>query len=119
MQMKIPISKTLEKLLRKASVSKESIIVSIKELNLIEEEIMEYLVTFIENQEEIRKSQVICYSNDQLTQDYGSCDGNVNELVIGKYYNVIKKEEHTWHTKVWLKGIEGSFNESLFKAEED
>jgi len=51
--------------------------------------------------------------------NFGNHTGNYNNLVIGKEYVVEKTEVHSWHTKVYLKGIVGNFNsvcfEKLFK----
>lgn len=35
-------------------------------------------------------------------------------LVEGMEYEVEKVEVHSWHTKVYLKGIDGKFNSSHF-----
>jgi len=44
----------------------------------------------------------------------GSHTGDVSELVVGEKYIVEKEEIHSWHTKVFLKGIDGSFNSTCF-----
>jgi hypothetical protein len=36
-------------------------------------------------------------------------------LVVGDEYIVEKVEVHTWHTKLYLKGIKGKFNSSCFE----
>jgi len=45
---------------------------------------------------------------------FGNHTGDINELEVGKVYEVRKEEEHTWHTKYYLKGFEGSFNSVCF-----
>jgi hypothetical protein len=45
---------------------------------------------------------------------FGNHTGDPNELEVGKVYEVRKEEEHTWHTKYYLEGFEGSFNSVCF-----
>ena len=45
---------------------------------------------------------------------FGNHTGDPNELEVGKVYEVRKEEEHSWHTKYYLKGFEGSFNSICF-----
>jgi hypothetical protein len=35
-------------------------------------------------------------------------------LVIGNIYEVSSEEQHSWHTKFYLVGIEGKFNSVCF-----
>lgn len=37
-------------------------------------------------------------------------------LTIGQIYTVKDVEEHTWHTKILLEGIEGKFNSVCFEG---
>ncbi|MBU1082748.1 MAG: hypothetical protein KKB59_19920 [Spirochaetes bacterium] len=37
-------------------------------------------------------------------------------LVIGEEYTVSNIEEHSWHTKVFLVGINGNFNSVCFEV---
>lgn len=46
-------------------------------------------------------------------QKWGNYDDH-SKLVIGEVYTVSKVEEHSWHTKVHLKGIDGRFNSVCF-----
>jgi hypothetical protein len=41
---------------------------------------------------------------------WGNCEQIKNNLVVGEVYEVEKVEEHSWHTKVWLKGYKNPFN---------
>jgi len=47
---------------------------------------------------------------------WGSYTGNPTELVIGERYMIEKIEVHSWHTKVWLKNVDGSFNSVCFEV---
>ena len=46
-------------------------------------------------------------------QAWGSND-NSNELTIGEVYILSDVEEHNWHTKVSVEGIDGQFNSVCF-----
>lgn len=46
---------------------------------------------------------------------WGSYTGDVSKLEVGKNYKVANVEVHSWHTKVFLEGIEGCFNSICFK----
>jgi len=36
-------------------------------------------------------------------------------LVIGQSYQIEKVHQHTWHTKLTLRGIDGKFNSVCFE----
>ena len=56
----------------------------------------------------------------EAQRNFGGCTGNPSFLTVGAIYDVEKVEIHGYHTKVWLVGIEGSFNSVCFKdVEED
>lgn len=46
---------------------------------------------------------------------FGGHTGDPNKLVIGKTYNVVAQEVHSWTTKYYLEGYEGSFNSVCFE----
>ena len=50
---------------------------------------------------------------------WGSCTGNHNSLSIGTTYELDHTEPHSWHTKVFLVGVEGSFNSVCFEEAND
>ena len=52
----------------------------------------------------------------QEQRRWGSYTGNYAALVIGKEYELDHQEVHAWHTKYFLKGVEGSFNSACFEA---
>lgn len=39
-------------------------------------------------------------------------------LVAGESYEVERVEQHTWHTRVYLDGIDGHFNSVWFEVSE-
>jgi hypothetical protein len=59
--------------------------------------------------------QAIFKGSSEEQERWGSYTGNHKKLVVGKEYTIIKEEVHTWHTKVFLEGIEGSFNSACFE----
>lgn len=63
---------------------------------------------------------VIFLGCSEAQRNFGSYTGNPNLLIVGATYEVEKVEVHSYHTKVWLVGVEGSFNSVCFKdVEED
>lgn len=50
---------------------------------------------------------------------WGNHTGDINALVIGNSYTVEHIEVHSWHTKVYLKGFNGSFNSVCFEDDVD
>lgn len=46
---------------------------------------------------------------------WGNCDDPRDVLIKGEVYEVEKEEVHTWHTKLYLAGIEGRFNSVCFE----
>jgi hypothetical protein len=46
---------------------------------------------------------------------WGGNDDPNGILVVGDEYVIEKVEVHTWHTKLYLKGIKGKFNSSCFE----
>lgn len=52
---------------------------------------------------------------DELQHRWGSHTGNFKDLTIGEIYTVKCVEVHSWHTKVFLEGSEGSFNSVCFE----
>jgi hypothetical protein len=47
---------------------------------------------------------------------WGYYTGKPKELVVGERYQIDKIEIHSWHTKVWLKNVQGSFNSVCFEV---
>ena len=58
--------------------------------------------------------KVTCYTKDKRVQNFGSCKGNLKDLKTGETYTVVAKKVYGFHTKIWLKGIDGDFNDCLF-----
>lgn len=52
-------------------------------------------------------------SSDEQNR-WGGNDDPRKILVIGQTYEVEKVEQHSWHTKIYLKGIKGKFNSVCF-----
>jgi hypothetical protein len=48
--------------------------------------------------------------------NWGNHTGNVDELTIGQSYEIDRIDVHSWHTKVYLVGIKGSFNSVCFEG---
>lgn len=46
---------------------------------------------------------------------WGNHTGDFKSLVIGAIYTIKLIEEHSWHTKIFLKEKEGSFNSVCFE----
>ncbi len=46
---------------------------------------------------------------------WGGNDNPDGILVVGDVYEVDKREVHSWHTKISLKGIDGWFNSVCFE----
>ena len=59
------------------------------------------------------KVKYIGTDDDQVR--WGSNNDPRGLLEIGNIYEVEKEEVHTWHTKLYLKGINGRFNSVSFK----
>ena len=49
--------------------------------------------------------------------NWGGHTGDHESLEIGKEYKVEKREVHSFHTKIFLKGFDGSFNSVCFVDE--
>ena len=66
---------------------------------------------------ELKKGDTVKYTGatDQQVR-WGSNDDPRKVLTVGQTYEVEKVEVHTWHTKVYLVGIEGRFNSVSFEA---
>jgi hypothetical protein len=59
--------------------------------------------------------KVKCVNVSESIQDFGLGDGIVSSLRVGNEYTVNDVESHSWHTLVWLDGVDGSFNDCLFE----
>lgn len=59
--------------------------------------------------------KVIYKGSSKEQRNWGSYTGNYEKLVIGRKYTIIKEEVHTFHTKVFLAEVEGSFNSVCFE----
>lgn len=59
--------------------------------------------------------KVIFTGCTQAQKNWGSHTGEVEKLVVGEVYTIVKQEVHSWHTKVFLYGIDGSFNSVCFE----
>lgn len=51
----------------------------------------------------------------EIQKSWGNYTGDITELVVGREYKVINIEVHSWHTKIYLEGLEGSFNSVCFE----
>lgn len=47
-------------------------------------------------------------------RNYGGYTGDPSQLKVGATYTIIREEVHSFHTKVFLKEIDGSFNSVCF-----
>jgi len=45
---------------------------------------------------------------------WGKCDDPNKVLKIGDEYTVDHTEMHSWHTKVYIKGVDGAFPSTAF-----
>ena len=51
----------------------------------------------------------------EAQHEWGNHTGDYTKLKIGKTYTVREKEIHSWHTKIYLEEIAGSFNSVCFE----
>lgn len=51
----------------------------------------------------------------QIQINWGNNDDPNKECRVGEIYEVVNTEEHSWHTKIRLFGIEGQFNNASFE----
>jgi|JI9StandDraft_1071089.scaffolds.fasta_scaffold07376_4 hypothetical protein len=49
---------------------------------------------------------------------WGDNDDPNPVLTVGEVYEVEDFVVHSWHTKLWLKGVEGKFNSASFEVTE-
>lgn len=63
------------------------------------------------------KVQYIGASDEQAR--WGACSDPRGKLNVGTIYEVESQEVHSWHTKLYLKGIEGGYNSVCFDILED
>ncbi len=59
--------------------------------------------------------KVICVNVDVGTAKWGDCTDPTGLLEVDKEYTVDESEVHSWHTKVYLKEVEGEFNSAHFR----
>jgi hypothetical protein len=50
--------------------------------------------------------------------NWGNCEPIKGNLEVGKEYEIEYIEEHTWHTKIYLKGFKNPFNSVHFELTE-
>jgi hypothetical protein len=62
-----------------------------------------------------RDNKVIYTGSSQEQRKWGSYTGDYTSLVDGSQYTIDKVEPHTWHTKLYLKEVQGSFNSVCFE----
>jgi hypothetical protein len=65
--------------------------------------------------DEFMDKDVVFTGCSEAQHSWGSHTGDFEGLVVGSVYNVEKVEVHSWHTKLYLKGIKGSFNSVCFE----
>ena len=56
---------------------------------------------------------------DDMQHGFGSHTGNYKLLQIDSSYVIEHIEVHSWHTKLYLVGYEGSFNSVCFELKEN
>lgn len=59
------------------------------------------------------KVKYIGADDDQIK--WGNNDDPRKILIVGEIYIVSHTEIHSWHTKLYLKGIQGKFNSVCFE----
>lgn len=65
----------------------------------------------------IKKGVVVKFTGCSKDQHaWGNHTGDFTKLTVGERYTVERVEVHSFHTKVFLEGIDGSFNSVCFKA---
>ena len=52
-------------------------------------------------------------------KQFGNHDGDISKLEVGKQYNIVNEEIHSWHTKVFIENMNGSFNSVCFEILDD
>ena len=62
----------------------------------------------------MKKVKYIGCSKEQI--NWGGNDDPRTMLKVGEIYEVAKEEVHSWHTKIFLVGIEGKFNSVCFES---
>ena len=50
---------------------------------------------------------------------WGSYTGDHSKLKVGADYTLVSEDVHSWHTKVYLEGRDGSFNSVCFRESDD
>jgi hypothetical protein len=66
--------------------------------------------------EHFKAGDKVKYSGSTESQvRWGSNDNPVGILIEGDIYYVERVEIHTWHTKLYLRGIYGKFNSVCFE----
>lgn len=63
---------------------------------------------------ESEKKHVIFRGCTEEQKRWGNNTGDVSSLIVGCRYVVEREEVHSWHTKIFLVGREGSFNSVCF-----
>lgn len=64
---------------------------------------------------ELQEGDIIKFTeatNDQIR--WGNNDDPRKLLIMGDNYEIEKVEIHSWHAKIYLKGIKGKFNSVHF-----
>jgi hypothetical protein len=58
--------------------------------------------------------KVVFTGCDERQKRFGNYTGDTDKLEVGRVYEVTEIEVHSWHTKYYLVGFEGSFNSVCF-----
>ena len=61
---------------------------------------------------------VTFYGCSQTQHNWGNHTGDLDDLIKDNQYVIERVELHSWHTKVFLENIKGSFNSICFKDPE-
>jgi hypothetical protein len=78
------------------------------------------LIEYYINRETIKQENFemkIIYTGENVSKEsiqWGSHTSPVGILEPGNEYDLEKEEMHSWHTRIYLKGIDGYFNSVWF-----
>ena len=65
----------------------------------------------------VKKGEVVEFTGCSKDQHaWGNHTGDFTKLTVGGRYTVERVEIHSWHTKIFLKGIDVSFNSVCFEG---
>lgn len=62
----------------------------------------------------MRIGQIVIFTGCSKEQEQWGHNDSPDSLSVGNRYVISKVEEHSWHTKIMLEGIDGCFNSVCF-----